>query len=144
MSGAMALILLAQAAAPAAPVARDGWVASPIPEPLSEDEACAMFEDKVARLVPELPLRLAHEHHRLRSAVDCAARVYRVEDEVTTPPGALPRDWSEIAQARWDAEFCDSLVTLPLLWRGWRMIQEVRFPGAPTLTFTPTCAADRR
>lgn len=136
MSWLLALPLLAQAAA----VPRDQWVPRQVPEQLTDDEACAMFEDRVRRLAPALPQKLTHEKFRLRSEVDCAARIYRVEDEITVAPAAVYRGWQAAEQIGWNDEFCANLITLPLVWRGWRFVKEVSFPGGRKVRFEPKCA----
>lgn len=149
LSPSLALLLLAQpvddgaaaapvAERPAAP-ARDTWAAQDVPEPLTDEEACAMFQDRAQRLAPDLPLRVTYGQYRLRSAVDCAARSYRVEDEVTIAPADLGAGWQAIEQDRWTSEYCGNLVTLPLLWRGWRFVQQVSFQDGRKLEFVPEC-----
>lgn len=139
MPWSLALFLLAQAADPASPAPHDPWVAQNVPEQLTDEEACAMFQDRAQRLAPELPKRMAYGQYRLRSAVDCAARTFRVEDEVTVQASGLAKGWQAAEQDRWNAEFCDSLVTLPLLWRGWRIVQQVRFQDGRKVEFVPKC-----
>ena len=143
MSWPLALLLFAQAAElaepVAAPVARDTWTAQAVPEPLSDEEACAMFQDRAQRLAPDLPKRTALGKYRLRSAVDCAAKLYRVEDEVTIAASAMEPGWQAIEQDRWTEEYCDNMVTLPLIWRGWSFVQEIAFQDGKKLQIRPKC-----
>ena len=132
-------LLLAQASAPLlAPP--PPMITLPSPD-LTDKQACALFEKVAADIQPELP-KMVDKTTRLDGVVViCSMRIFQNNKFINVPVSSFREGWKKRKQAQWNEMNCSNRAFLPLVRRGWRLVQALTFISGERYIMDTKCAS---